>query len=190
MTLQLYGANPLITSFLAFMLAELGDKTQIATVMLASSSRKTLPVFLGSLLGLVAVNLPFIVLGDCLTLIIPVFWVKICSALLFITFGLLALRKTGGLAKYKCEAGFLRSALMVALMELGDKTNLTALALAATLQSIPQVLAGVCLASVVLVVSASYLGVKAVQVLGDRMRIISAVAFTVIGVCIILEALS
>lgn len=189
--MYLYGASPLIASFIAFTLAEFGDKTQIATVMLASSSRRVLPVFLGSLLGLIAVNLPFILLGDCLTLFIPVLWVKICSALLFITFGLLTLRKTGGLAEYKREAGFLRSALLVGLMELGDKTNLTALALAATFQNIPQVLAGVCLASAVLVASASYLGVKAVQVLGNnKMRIIRAIVFIAIGIYIILEILA
>ena len=191
MRLDCYGVNPLIISFIAFTLAELGDKTQVATMMLASSSRRVLPVFLGSLLGLIAVNIPFIILGDCLTLFIPVFWVKISSALLFIAFGVLALRKPESLVEYQGEAGFLKSALLVGLMELGDKTNLTTLALAASLQNVFQVLAGVCLASAVLVATASYLGVKVIQTIaGDKVRVISAIAFIVIGLCIILETLA
>ena len=191
MKMDCYGVNPLITSFIAFTLAELGDKTQVATVMLASSSKKVLPIFLGSLIGLIMANLPFIILGDCLALFIPVFWVKISSALLFIVFGLLTLRKPESLVEHRGESGFLRSALLVGLMELGDKTNLTALALAATLQNVLQVLAGVCLASAVLVAAASYLGFKIVQTAaGDKIRIVSAIAFIVIGVCIILENLA
>ncbi|EAQ64926.1 putative membrane protein [Marinomonas sp. MED121] len=59
-----YGA--FITSFILFSLAEIGDKTQVATVILGANFPQTLQVVIGSTLGMLLANLPMIYAGNYL----------------------------------------------------------------------------------------------------------------------------
>ncbi|MDX1803771.1 MAG: TMEM165/GDT1 family protein [Alcanivorax sp.] len=84
--------GPFITTLALFFLAEIGDKTQVATVALAVHyPHQFLPVLSGSTLGMIAANLPVIWLahqfgGDRLET-----WAHRLSAGLFIAFGIWAL---------------------------------------------------------------------------------------------------
>jgi len=57
-----YGA--FLTSFVLFSLAEIGDKTQVATVLLGANFPQTAQVILGSTLGMLIANLPIIYAGN------------------------------------------------------------------------------------------------------------------------------
>lgn len=57
-----YGA--FFTSFILFSLAEIGDKTQVATVILGANFPQTIQVVLGSTLGMLIANLPMIYAGN------------------------------------------------------------------------------------------------------------------------------
>ena len=79
------------TTVLAFFLAEMGDKTQIATVMLAAQYQSWLWVVLGTTLGMMLANAPVVWLGERITRRVPLRVVHGVSAVLFVVLGLLAI---------------------------------------------------------------------------------------------------
>ncbi|HQQ71339.1 MAG TPA: TMEM165/GDT1 family protein [Alicycliphilus sp.] len=79
------------TTLVAFFLAEMGDKTQIATVMLAAQYSAYAWVVAGTTLGMMIANAPVVWLGDRLVKKLPIRLVHVISALIFLVLGLLAL---------------------------------------------------------------------------------------------------
>jgi len=79
------------TTLVAFFLAEMGDKTQIATVMLAAKYNAYLWVVAGTTLGMMLANAPVVWLGDKLVKKVPIRMVHLVSAVIFLVLGLLAL---------------------------------------------------------------------------------------------------
>jgi len=79
------------TTVLVFFLAEMGDKTQIATVMLAARYDAIVSVVAGTTLGMMLANAPVVWLGERVTRLVPLRVVHIISALIFATLGLMAL---------------------------------------------------------------------------------------------------
>ncbi len=60
-------SNILITSFTTIFIAELGDKTQIATLMLSAESGKPIIVFIGSSLALISSSVVGVLIGKWLS---------------------------------------------------------------------------------------------------------------------------
>lgn len=79
------------TTVLAFFLAEMGDKTQIATVMLAAQYKAWVWVVAGTTLGMMLANAPVVWLGDRITKKVPLRVVHLVSALIFALLGAAAL---------------------------------------------------------------------------------------------------
>ena len=79
------------TTVVAFFLAEMGDKTQIATVMLAAQYSAWLWVVAGTTLGMMLANAPVVWLGERITRLVPLRIVHGVSALIFLLLGVLAL---------------------------------------------------------------------------------------------------
>jgi putative Ca2+/H+ antiporter (TMEM165/GDT1 family) len=71
----------------AFFIAEIGDKTQIATVMLAARFESLPAVVLGTTLGMLIVNVPTVFLGNAASAKIPFRLVRIAAAALFAGLG-------------------------------------------------------------------------------------------------------
>lgn len=82
-------------TFVAFFLAEMGDKTQIATVALAAQYGDFLWVVAGTTLGMMIANAPAVYLGERFAHRIPVKWVQGLAALIFLGLGVAVL---GGIA--------------------------------------------------------------------------------------------
>jgi Ca2+/H+ antiporter, TMEM165/GDT1 family len=80
----------------AFFLAEMGDKTQIATVMLAAKYDSLVAVVVGTTLGMMLANVPAVLLGDKAVKFVPLVWVHRIAALVFAVLGLLVLAGVGG----------------------------------------------------------------------------------------------
>jgi putative Ca2+/H+ antiporter (TMEM165/GDT1 family) len=72
----------------AFFLAEMGDKTQIATVMLAAQYSLWTAVVAGTTLGMLVANAPVVWLGERITRRVPIRLVHRVSALIFLALGL------------------------------------------------------------------------------------------------------
>ena len=79
------------TTVLVFFLAEMGDKTQIATVMLAARYDAIVSVVAGTTLGMMLANAPVVWLGERVTRLVPLRVVHIISAIIFAGLGLAAL---------------------------------------------------------------------------------------------------
>jgi putative Ca2+/H+ antiporter (TMEM165/GDT1 family) len=79
------------TTVIAFFLAEMGDKTQIATVMLAARYDAYLWVVAGTTLGMMLANAPVVWFGDRVTRRVPIRAVHLISAAIFAVLGVLAL---------------------------------------------------------------------------------------------------
>ena len=79
------------TTVVAFFLAEMGDKTQIATVMLAAQYQSWGWVVAGTTLGMMLANAPVAWLGERITRRVPLRLVHLVSAAIFAVLGTLAL---------------------------------------------------------------------------------------------------
>lgn len=75
----------------SFFLAEMGDKTQIATAALAARFATVLPVVIGSTIGMMAVDVPTVLLGHLAGERINLRFMRYVAAALFAAFGILAL---------------------------------------------------------------------------------------------------
>jgi putative Ca2+/H+ antiporter (TMEM165/GDT1 family) len=80
----------------AFFLTEMGDKTQIATVMLAARFQSLAAVTAGTTLGMMLANVPAVLLGDRVVQWVPVHWVHRIAAAVFAALGLAVLFGLGG----------------------------------------------------------------------------------------------
>ena len=117
-----------ISSFGLIFLAELGDKTQL-TAMALALRYPWKRIFIGIAAAFTVLNLAAVLVGKILFLVLPIFWVTLVSALLFLYFGYSTLKNA-------CDAGdddtppptaadAVRTAfLMIFMAELGDKTQL------------------------------------------------------------------
>lgn len=72
------------TTVIAFFLAEMGDKTQVATVMLAARFPDWTAVVAGTTLGMMVANVPAVWFGERVTRIVPIRAVHIVSAIIFV----------------------------------------------------------------------------------------------------------
>jgi putative Ca2+/H+ antiporter (TMEM165/GDT1 family) len=78
----------LVTTIIAFFLAEMGDKTQVATVMLAAQYQTWFAVVAGTTLGMMLANAPVVWFGERVMRRVPVRAVHVVSALIFLGLGL------------------------------------------------------------------------------------------------------
>ena len=81
----------LIATFSTIFLAELGDKTQIAAIIMTSKTNKPLTVFIGSMIAFAVITIIGVAFGGVITKVIPIYFIKALSAVAFITVGILIL---------------------------------------------------------------------------------------------------
>ncbi len=117
-----------ISTFGLIFLAELGDKTQL-TAMALALRYPWKRIFIGIAAAFFVLNLAAVLVGRILFLVLPLFWVTLVSALLFLYFGYSTLKNAcdseddDGPAPTASDA--IRTAfLMIFMAELGDKTQL------------------------------------------------------------------
>jgi putative Ca2+/H+ antiporter (TMEM165/GDT1 family) len=86
-----FNFSPFWTVSIAFFFAEMGDKTQLATVALAAKYMSIIPVWFGTTTGMLIADAIGIIIGIVLGKKIPERFVKWFAAIIFIIFGLLGL---------------------------------------------------------------------------------------------------
>ena len=79
-----------LTTTIAFFLVEMGDKTQIATVALGARFHNIAWVAAGTTLGMMIANIPAVYLGEAATKIVPLNYVRIGAAVIFLGLGIWA----------------------------------------------------------------------------------------------------
>ncbi|WP_440055254.1 TMEM165/GDT1 family protein [Pseudoalteromonas sp. T1lg65] len=83
-----YGAFAVST--VLFFIAEIGDKTQIATILLGAQFQSTVIVTIGTTLGMLLANIPVIYFGDKLMKALPLTASRVAAAFLFVVLGIVA----------------------------------------------------------------------------------------------------
>jgi Ca2+/H+ antiporter, TMEM165/GDT1 family len=87
----MHGAGAFVTTFVAFFLAEMGDKTQFATIALAARFDALAEVVLGTTVGILIADAPAVFMGEALAQRIPMKTMRWSAAALFVGMGMLPL---------------------------------------------------------------------------------------------------
>ncbi|MEM3754702.1 MAG: TMEM165/GDT1 family protein, partial [Candidatus Bathyarchaeia archaeon] len=171
------------SSFLMVAIAELGDKTQILTIILSSKYR-SISVFFGSFFGLILVDGLSILMGNIISTLIPIYLINLVSGISFITLGVYTLfsKKTENEIK-DLKFSMTTSFVLVAMMELGDKTQITALILAIKYNVLLFIFLGMILAYIFIVGLGVFIGKKLLKFIPQHyLRIFSSLLFLTFGI--------
>lgn len=84
---KLHRAGAFVTTVIAFFIAEMGDKTQFATVALAAKYDALLWVVLGTTIGMMLANVPAVLLGEGLARRLPLALIRWIAAAVFVLTG-------------------------------------------------------------------------------------------------------
>lgn len=181
-----------ITALTFVVLAEMGDKTQL--LGMAFAARYPWPTVLAGVFVATVLNHLFaVVVGSYITLFIPLQYVQIAAAASFIIFGLWTIRgdELNGEDKETNRSPFWTVTIAFFIAEMGDKTQLATIALAAQFanQMIPVWLgttAGMMIANAIGIVIGVVLGKK----IPDRLvKWVAAIIFIFFGVAGLYEYL-
>lgn len=198
-----------ISAFALISLAEMGDKTQFSVITLGTRY-PALSVIGGSILAFSLVNGIAVIAGLFIIAALPLFWVKIVAAALFLSFGLYSLyglrrrniKEDGSDGSGAGERGnneesvissggkngFLSSFSLIFLMELGDKTQIATATLVAGYGHPFAVFAGVISGLTILTVLEVKLGsVISKKIRPERMELVAGAVFIMFGILTLVE---
>ncbi len=85
-----------LTTLIAFFIVEIGDKTQLATSLLAARFHNITLVTLGTTIGMMAANIPAVFFGEAVTKVVPLHYVRIAAAIVFALLGVWAIANALG----------------------------------------------------------------------------------------------
>lgn len=166
-------------------LAEMGDKTQLLSFVLAARLKQKMPIIMGILAATLANHFLAGYIGVWLARLLSPEVMKWVIAISFFAFGVWAL-KPDRLDDYKTLQStgvFLTTLVAFFLVEMGDKTQLATIALAARYDSLAAVVTGTTLGMMIANVPAVWMGeALAHKVNMKAMRYIAAGLFVLLGV--------
>ena len=115
------------------MLMELGDKTMLTTMCLSAQYRRPGLVLLSTMSALTASSVIAVILGYVLSATLPVGIITYVSGVLFLSLGIITLVKANNDATATCDnpGTIFGMFSLVLFSELGDKSQIAILALAA-----------------------------------------------------------
>jgi putative Ca2+/H+ antiporter (TMEM165/GDT1 family) len=175
-----------VVSALLVALAEMGDRTQLLAIMLASRYRKPLPILAGILVATVANHALAAVVGFYLAGLLQAIWFKYLVAASFIAMAIWALipdkaDDEKGPARLRLGV-FLTTAVTFFLVEIGDKTEIATAALAARFHDVLTVAAGTTTGMMLANIPAVFLGQAVTRVLPiHALRIAAALLYLGLG---------
>jgi putative Ca2+/H+ antiporter (TMEM165/GDT1 family) len=177
-----------VVSALLVALAEMGDRTQLLAVMLASRYRRPVPILLGILVATIANHGLAALAGFYLSSILQAAWFKYAVSISFIVMALWALipdkqdDEEGKPRRWRMGV-FLTTAVSFFLVEIGDKTQVATVALAARYHDVLIVAAGTTTGMMLANIPAVLLGHAVTRVLPiNALRIAAAVLYLILGV--------
>jgi putative Ca2+/H+ antiporter (TMEM165/GDT1 family) len=166
-------------------LAEMGDKTQLLSFVLAAKLKRPWPIIAGILVATLANHLLAGWVGAWLATLVAPATLKWIVALSFFAFGLWALKPDTleGERAYSGRSAFVTTLVAFFLVEMGDKTQLATVALAARFDALAAVVMGTTIGMLVANAPAVWLGeAMAHRVNMKWMRWIAAALFVLLGV--------
>lgn len=181
-----------VTSTAVVALAEIGDKTQLLAILLATRFRRPWPIVAGILMATLANHFLAALVGSEAASLLNSLWFRYLIGASFIAMALWTLvpDKLDDLNQTPARYGaFLTTVVAFFFVEMGDKTQIATVALGAQFQDAVLVTMGTTLGMMIANVPAVFLGNGLVQrVPVDVVRRVAALLFFVIGVWVLLQA--
>ena len=181
----------LLTSTLVVALAEIGDKTQLLAILLATRFKRPVPIVAGILIATLANHFLAALLGQQVASILHGTWFRYLIAASFIAMAIWALipDKLDDLEDKPARFGaFLTTAFAFFLVEMGDKTQIATVALGARYQHVVPVMLGTTAGMMIANVPAVFLGHELVKrVPLQFVRAAAATLFLGIGLWLIAQ---
>jgi putative Ca2+/H+ antiporter (TMEM165/GDT1 family) len=181
------------TSVLVVALAEMGDKTQLLAIVLTARFRRPAPILLGILLATIANHLLAALVGAAAAAWLQSDWFRYAVAASFIVMGLWTLvpDKLEGESEPRSRFGpFLTTLVAFFLVEMGDKTQVATVALAARYQDVLTVAAGTTAGMLLANGPVVLAGARLVEKLPLKpLRIAAAVLFVALGAAMLWQLL-
>jgi putative Ca2+/H+ antiporter (TMEM165/GDT1 family) len=170
------------------LLMELGDKTMLTTMCLAAQYRQPKLVLAATMLALATSSIIAIIIGFVLSSTLPVSLITWISGILFVILGLFTLARSNSEASDTCDnpGTLLGMFSLVLVSELGDKSQITILALAAQSSFALFVFAGSLIAFLVVNSLGAYAGERVASRIPIRtVKIVVGVIFVAFGLLIV-----
>jgi Ca2+/H+ antiporter, TMEM165/GDT1 family len=174
-------------STLLVALAEMGDRTQLLAIMLASRYRKPIPILLGIFVATLANHSLASLVGFYLSGLLQAVWFKYVVAASFIAMAIWALipdKEDDDDKPNRLRMGvFLTTVVSFFLVEMGDKTQVATAALAARFHAVLIVAAGTTTGMMIANIPAVFLGHAVTRVLPIRaLQIAAALLYLGLGI--------
>ena len=183
--------DALLTSTAVVTLAEIGDKTQLLAILLATRFRTPVPIIFGILVATLANHFLAALVGASAANLLDGEWFRYIIAASFVIMGFWTLipDQLDDLDDKPTRFGvFFTTLIAFFLVEMGDKTQLATIALGARFDEIFMVTAGTTIGMMLANVPAVFLGHELIQrVPLNIVRFIAAALFIVIGVWLALQ---
>lgn len=181
----------LATSMAIVALSEIGDKTQLLAIVLATRFRKPLPVIAGIFAATVINHFLAALVGSEVAAILDGPWFRYAVAASFVAMAVWTLipdKPDEGATGPARFGPFLTTAVAFFLVEMGDKTQIATIALGARFHDVVAVATGTTLGMLLADVPAVLLGHEVLKHVPLKMiRMIAAGLFLVIGLWILIE---
>ncbi|MGQ7829683.1 TMEM165/GDT1 family protein [Altererythrobacter sp. Z27] len=183
----------ILTSTAVVALAEIGDKTMLLAIVLATRFRKPLPIILGILVATLANHGIAAFLGQTVASLLEGQWFRYAVGISFIAMALWTLvpdkLDESDEPKEPRFGAFVATTIAFFLVEIGDKTQVATIALGAQFQSVVHVTLGTTLGMMLANVPAVYFGNVIVERVSLKVvRIVAAFLFLAIGAWVVWEA--
>lgn len=182
-----------LTVFALILLAELADKTQLVTFALVAETGKPVQVYLGVLGGLFTVTAIGVLVGSLIALFIPLMLIQLIAGTAFLILGIYtlyrALRTRDGEETTTTQSKriWMRAFILLFLAELGDKTQLVVILIAAATGQLLLVFAAAFLALALVNGIGVIVGDRARKYLGTKtIAVIAAIAFILAGILVLI----
>ncbi len=181
----------LLTSTAVVALAEIGDKTQLLAIVLATRFKRPWPIIAGILAATLANHFLAALLGSEVASLLQGLWFRYLIAASFIAMAIWTLvpDKLDDVAEEAGRFGaFLTTTIAFFLVEMGDKTQIATVALGARFHQVLWVTAGTTLGMMIANVPAVFLGNELIRrVPLHVVRIVAALLFLGIGLWLLAQ---
>ena len=183
----------ILTSTAVVALAEIGDKTMLLAIVLATRFRKPLPIILGILVATLANHGIAAFLGQSIANLLSGQWFRYAVGASFVAMALWTLvpdkLDADEEPKPSRYGAFLTTTVAFFIVEIGDKTQIATIALGAQFQNVLAVTIGTTLGMMLANVPAVYLGNAIVERVSLKfIRMAAALLFLLIGLWVLTDA--
>lgn len=185
--------EPILTSAAVVALAEIGDKTMLLAILLATRFRKPVPIILGILVATLANHGIAALVGQSIANLLDGQWFRYAIGISFVAMALWTLvpdklDDDEELKPLRLGA-FVTTTIAFFIVEIGDKTQVATIALAAQFQNFILVTIGTTIGMMLANVPAVYVGNAIVERVSLKLvRMIAALLFLVVGIWVITQA--